>query len=589
MDRRTLIAIAAFIGLYWVYLFVFPMIWPAEEGVAETDVPAETADGVAEVGEPEPSTPAVDTPVPAPATPAPAPAAVPAITESVDLCGMDASVISTGGYLRDATLGEFEGPYDVTPVYSYVLGLFTGEGAAWDPYGPPPGPQRVASEEARYLTMGAGTLQATPADVVIARQGDALVMTGTAANGIQVRRTLRASEPQDESDPCVLQLEATWTNTGAAAHDGPVWMALHDELPELANAYEHAPKPYWSVDGAWNSYTYPHSGGYMGLYKELKAPDRYDGEVDWFGFSDGYFSFVAVPTGENVGRLVVSPLPSGRIDDAGAPITLYGHHYVIDGLAAGASVSETFDIYVGPNHSDVLSTVHPTLYYLVDLGWFAFFGRPLLWLLELYYSYVGNWGISIILLTLTIKLLFFPLTQAAYKSSQRMSAIQPLIKEIRAKYADNQEELNKQTMAVFKENKVNPLGGCLPMVIQMPIWISLYRVLLTSVDLYHTEFLYLKDLSVMDPYAVLPVIVVGLMFGQQQLMPTANMDPNQARIMKFMPLVFGLLFFTFPSGLVLYIFVNMLLTILQQLYIKRRFGTVAPAAAGAASTDKESS
>ncbi|MFK7931444.1 MAG: membrane protein insertase YidC, partial [Myxococcota bacterium] len=546
MDRRTLIAIASFIGLYWAYMFLWPMIWPAEPLPEEATEQSVAADGTADPAAASTDTPsAAGTPATAgtdtPAAP-PVVSTVPSVTETLDACGMDAKVVSTGGYLRDGSLREFQAPYDVTPVYSYVLGLFTGEGTTWDPYGPEPGAQGVATAEARMLTMGAGALGNAPADVLIEKSGEKLVLTGTTASGVRVQRTLSAVE----GEPCVLKVEATWTNPGSTAVDGPVWLAMHDELPELANAYEHAQKPYWSVDEAWNSYTYPHSGGYMGMYQPLTTPVRYDGDVDWFGFSDGYFSFVAVPTGENSGRLVVSPLASGRVTEEGLPITLYGHHYVIDGLAAGASVTETFDIYVGPNHSAVLSEVHPTLYYLVDLGWFAFFGRPLLWLLELYYSVVGNWGISIILLTVTIKLVFFPLTQTAYKSSQRMAAVQPKLKEVRAKYADNQEELNKQTMALFKENKVNPLGGCLPMVIQMPIWISLYRVLLTSVDLYHTEFLYLKDLSVMDPYSVLPVIVVALMFGQQQLMPTTNMDPNQARIMKFMPLVFGLLFFSFP-------------------------------------------
>jgi len=312
------------------------------------------------------------------------------------------------------------------------------------------------------------------------------------------------------------------------------------------------------------------------MYDALEAPTRYDGTVDWFGLTDGYFSVVAVPEGDNAGRLVLSPIDTGEdveVDGETRSRVLYGHHYVLGGLAAGATTTEAFTVYVGPNNTDVLTQIDDTLYYLVDLGWFAFFGRPLLWLLNLYYSFIGNWGLSIILLTFTIKLLFFPLTQMAYVSSQRMSALQPQLKEIREKFADNQEELNKRTMALFRENKVNPLGGCLPMLLQAPIWISLYRVLLTSVDLYHTEFLYLKDLSVADPYAVLPLVVMGLMWGQQQLMPTSpNMDPNQQRIMKFMPLFIGLLFFSFPSGLVLYIFVNTTLTIVQQWFIKRRFG-----------------
>ena len=365
---------------------------------------------------------------------------------------------------------------------------------------------------------------------------------------------------------------------------GPVWLQLHDDLPPQATAYDHAAKPYWSVDnGSWNSYTYPQTGGYLGLYKALEAPTRYDGEVDWFGLSDGYFSVVAVPRGDAAGRLVLSPIKTGELIPAeeeggeSKELVLYGHHYVVDGLAAGATVTESFTVYMGPNDTDTLNKIDDTLYYLVDLGWFAFFGRPLLWLLGFYYGFIGNWGLSIIALTFTIKLLFFPLTQMAYVSSQRMSALQPQLKEIREKFADNQEELNKRTMALFRENKVNPLGGCLPMLLQAPIWISLYRVLLTSVDLYHTDFLYLRDLSVADPYAVLPLIVMGLMWGQQQLMPMSpNMDPNQARIMKFMPLFIGLLFFSFPSGLVLYIFVNTSLTIVQQWVIKRRFGNNGP-------------
>ena len=180
-----------------------------------------------------------------------------------------------------------------------------------------------------------------------------------------------------------------------------------------------------------------------------------------------------------------------------------------------------------------------------------------------------------------IKLVFFPLTQMSFKSSQRMQALQPQIKELRETLKDQPEELNRRTMELFRENKVNPLGGCLPMVIQMPIWFALYQMLLYSVELYHTEFLYLKDLSTADPYCILPLIVVGLMLVQQRFMPTGNMDPNQARMMKLMPLVFGVLFFTFPSGLVLYIFCNMCLTILQQWVIKRRFGKMAPPAAPA--------
>lgn len=573
MDRRTLLAIFAFIGVYYAYLFVIrPIVSPEPppdpSALVEQD-PVEVPQGEAEPAQQEGEPSPLESPVERPEPVAPRPTVVPEREVPFSSCGASGRLVSEGGFLRDTSLDDFEAPYDVQPIYSYLLGLFTGGDSRWLPYGEPPGNQVVATEHARFLGMGSGGLNAPSADTLIEEQGETVVLRGTTADGIQVRRSLSFNK----GDPCVVQVEVEWSNPSSTPFDGMVWLNLHEKLPDEVTAYDHIPKPYWSVDGSWNSYTYPKTGGYLGLYSELEKPERQDGKVDWFGLSDGYFSVVLVPDAlsRNRGRLVVSPLEVGEDEP------LYGHHYIVDKLGAGESVTQRFTLYIGPNDSDLLAAVHPTLYYVVDLGWFAFFGRPLLWLMHLYYGWVGNWGLAIILLTFTIKLLFFPLTQMAFTSSQRMAALQPQLKELREKYKDNQEQLNQRTMALFRENKVNPVGGCLPMIIQMPIWISLYRVLLTSVDLYHTEFLYLKDLSVADPYAILPFIVVGLMFAQQQFMPTGNMDPAQARIMKLMPLVFGILFFSFPSGLVLYIFVNMLLTILQQWYIKRRFKTVNPA------------
>ncbi|TVQ87323.1 MAG: membrane protein insertase YidC [Deltaproteobacteria bacterium] len=572
MDRRTILAVFASVGVFYLYLFVVrPFVYPEPEPVIEAGQQAPTAESEVEVGEavadaPSESPPEAKEPAP---SPKPAPVTVPERTVSLASCGASGSVLSQGGFLRSTEMDDFEAPYDVQPIYGYLWGLVSGGDSRWLPYGEPPGNQVVATDHARFLGMGSGSLTAPSADTLIEERDDEIRLRGTTIDGIEVQRTLTLNR----GDPCTIGVDVKWSNPSSKPFDGQVWLNLHEKLPDEVSAYDHIPKPYWSVDGAWNSYTYPKTGGYMGLYRELAEPERQDGTVDWFGLSDGYFSVVMVPDAlsRNRGRLVVSPLEVGEDEP------LYGHHYVIDKLGAGESVSQRFTLYIGPNDSDALAAIHPTLYYLVDLGWFAFFGRPLLWLMHLYYSFVGNWGLSIILLTFTIKLVFFPLTQMAFTSSQRMAALQPELKELREKFKDNQEELNRRTMALFRDNKVNPIGGCLPMIIQMPIWISLYRVLLTSVDLYHTEFLYLKDLSVADPYAILPLIVIGLMFAQQQFMPTGNMDPAQARIMKLMPLVFGILFFSFPSGLVLYIFVNMLLTFVQQWYIKRRFKTAKPA------------
>lgn len=248
-------------------------------------------------------------------------------------------------------------------------------------------------------------------------------------------------------------------------------------------------------------------------------------------------------------------------------------------LATGQAHAASFRVYAGPLDADALEAIDPSLGDAIDLGFFAFFGYPLLWLLRFYQSYVINWGVAIILLTLTVKLAFFRMTQNSYRSMQRMQQIQPEMTRIREENADNPQELNRLTMELMAREKVNPLAGCLPMLAQMPVWFALYQVLLTSVELYHTEFLYLRDLSAPDPYCILPLLVVVLMVAQQRFTNTANMDPAQARMMKFMPLLFGLFFFTFPSGLALYMFVNMSLSILQQWWIKRSLGDASAAAA----------
>jgi YidC/Oxa1 family membrane protein insertase len=205
----------------------------------------------------------------------------------------------------------------------------------------------------------------------------------------------------------------------------------------------------------------------------------------------------------------------------------------------------------------------------VDLGWFGFFGRPVFWLLNLFHTYTGSWGISIVLLTFVIKTLFFPLTASAFRSGLKMQAIQPRIAALKEELKDNPEELNRRTMALFSQHGVNPVGGCLPSLAQVPVWMALGNVLYYSVELYHSRFLYLKDLSSLDPYGVLPVLVVSLQLLLQRMMPTANMDPSQARMMQWMPVVLAFLYFSFPSGLMVYIFCNLLLTIVQQAIMKR--------------------
>jgi YidC/Oxa1 family membrane protein insertase len=244
-------------------------------------------------------------------------------------------------------------------------------------------------------------------------------------------------------------------------------------------------------------------------------------------------------------------------------------------LTAGQSISADYLCFFGPRDLDILEASGHQLDKAIDFGFFGIIARPLLTVLNLFYSYVGNWGVAIILLTCIIKLLFWPLTQKSYKSMKSMQTLQPEMQKLREKFKDNKEQLNKEIMALYKTKRVNPMGGCLPMVVQIPVFFALYKVLLGTIALRHAPFAFwLQDLSVKDPYYITPIIMGVTMFFQQKMSPS-TMDPAQAKIFMFMPLIFTFMFLNFPSGLVLYWLVNNLLTILQQWHVNREPKVVA--------------
>ncbi len=238
-------------------------------------------------------------------------------------------------------------------------------------------------------------------------------------------------------------------------------------------------------------------------------------------------------------------------------------------LAAGQSTSADYLCFFGPRDIEILEQVGHQLDQAIDFGFFGIIARPLLSVLKFFYSYVGNWGIAIILLTCIIKLLFWPLTQKSYKSMKAMQTLQPEMQKLREKYKNNKEQLNREIMALYKNKRVNPMGGCLPMFVQIPVFFALYKVLLGTIALRHAPFAFwLQDLSVKDPYYITPIIMGGTMFLQQKMSPS-TMDPAQAKIFMFMPIIFTFMFLNFPSGLVLYWMVNNILTILQQWHVNR--------------------
>jgi len=239
-------------------------------------------------------------------------------------------------------------------------------------------------------------------------------------------------------------------------------------------------------------------------------------------------------------------------------------------LESGQQTSLDYVSFVGPIDYDLLLATGHQFEQAKDYGFFSVLAKPLMLFLKFIYGYIGNYGWAIILLTICIKIIFWPLTQKSYKSMKGMQKLQPEMQKMREKYGNDKQRLNQEMMTFYKENKVNPLGGCLPMLIQIPVFFALYQVLLGAIELRHAPFmLWITDLSAKDPYYITPIIMGATMFIQQKMTPT-NMDPNQAKIMLMMPIVFTFLFLNFPSGLVIYWMVNNLLTILQQYLIKRQ-------------------
>jgi len=302
-------------------------------------------------------------------------------------------------------------------------------------------------------------------------------------------------------------------------------------------------------------------------YTKESFGDMRDGKLQrevvggWIAMIQHYFMSAWIPPSGTVETFYTNVLDNSRyiIGKYSGPVT----------LADGASYSFENRLFVGPKLQDMLASVAPGLDLAVDYGWLTVLAQPIYWLLSKIHSVVGNWGWAIIILTILIKAAFYKLSETSYKSMANMRKMTPRMQALKDRYGDDKQRLNQAMMDLYKKEKINPLGGCLPIVVQIPVFIALYWVLLESVELRHAHFaLWLNNLSAPDPYFVLPLIMGVSMFVQQKLNP-APPDPIQAKVMMSLPFVFTVFFAFFPSGLVLYWVVNNLLSIAQQWYITR--------------------
>ncbi len=298
--------------------------------------------------------------------------------------------------------------------------------------------------------------------------------------------------------------------------------------------------------------------------------------MHWVGFENNYFIQALLPGAEQNFQV------AARLLDANSGLVQIVYLTDPFTLAPGAALTVSNRYYWGPKEQEALKRADVRLERALDFGWFSFLAKPLLVFLRWLYNYTHNYGVAIIILTVIIKILFWPLTHKSFKSMQVMKKIQPKMAQIREKYKDDREKLNQELMMLYRTYKVNPLGGCLPMVLQIPVFFALYRMLYGAIELRHQPFwLWINDLTAPDrlfigfdvPYLgglpVLTLLMGASMFIQQKMTPSAG-DPRQEKLMLMMPVIFTVFFVNFPSGLVLYWFVNNVLSIVQQYWINRQ-------------------
>ncbi|MCQ4313978.1 membrane protein insertase YidC [Pseudomonas stutzeri] len=285
-------------------------------------------------------------------------------------------------------------------------------------------------------------------------------------------------------------------------------------------------------------------------------------EGGWIAWLQHYFVTAWIPSADQTNQVQTRKDSQGNyiIGFTGPAIS----------VAPGSQGEAAATLYAGPKSQDQLEELSPGLRLTVDYGILWFIAQPIFWLLQNIHALLGNWGWSIIALTVVIKLAFFPLSAASYKSMARMRAVSPKMQALKEQFGDDRQKMSQAMMELYKKEKINPLGGCLPILVQMPVFLALYWVLLESVEMRQAPWMFwITDLSIKDPFFILPIIMGLTMFVQQQLNPTPP-DPMQAKVMKLLPIIFTFFFLWFPAGLVLYWVVNNCLSIAQQWYITRK-------------------
>jgi YidC/Oxa1 family membrane protein insertase len=429
-----------------------------------------------------------------------------------------------------------------------------------------------------------------------------IAQSGLIGDGLPNHRTLWQVLPGPRelapgADKLELKLAATAANGDKVVqtltfHRGSY---LVDVAFELTNTSSTAASPYAYfqftrdtktpvAQSSWapSSYTGPVLYNEADKYKKIdfgdidKGKAKFTEKTDngWIGMVEHYFVAAWLPPDSNKAarEFYIKKLDNGLYAD--------GVILPMGTIAPGASATVTVPLYAGPQQQDVLKSLAPGLDLVVDYGIFTVIAAPLFWLLKWLHGLLGNWGWAIIAMTILIKSAFYPLNHASARSMAKMKVVAPKMKALQEQYANDKQQLQVKMMELYKTEKINPLGGCLPILVQIPVFLALYWVLLSAVELRHAPWIgWIHDLSAPDPYWVLPIVYAITAYLQVKLSPTPIQDPVQAKMMQIMPIAFSVMFIVFPSGLVLYWLVNNSIQIFQQWHMNRVLTREAAAAA----------
>jgi YidC/Oxa1 family membrane protein insertase len=536
MEKRLIIAVLLSVGVLYAYSFLFPTAKPLPLG------PSAAKQGVLSSASKPAGQPAAAGSTPVTAT-AQAPIAVPANASAaardikVDTDLYSAVFSTQGAGLKKLVLKKYKETADKQGKDIVLVNEASPERYA------------LLSDSREFGLAPTAIFSSSSKDLKLASgQQGTLEFSTVTPQGVVLKKTFIFS-----GDKYHMALSEQLQNTGSANVNGTLHLLQNERI------VDHKKEGRYEVYGP--STLTENKVETDKLDKLQNAPAQYDKGVVWSAFGDKYFvDAVVAEKGSIAGVRILRPGNDSLLRDITAPAI---------SLAPGQTASVGYSVYYGPKDLDILKAQGNRLESVIDYGWFAPISKPLIYTLKFFYKYTGNYGFAIIIITVILKLLFFPLTHKSYKSMKDMQKLQPKMAELKEKFKNDRDAMNKAVMELYKTHKVNPMGGCLPMLVQIPVFFGLYRALMYSIELRHAPFmLWITDLSAKDPYYVTPIIMGLSMFVQQKMTPT-NMDPVQAKMMLALPVVFTFMFLNFPSGLVVYWLVNNVLTIAQQMYINR--------------------